>query len=120
MSKDEPRQTEVVSVEAERAAQLAVGRLRRHWVEGNDELTRLAQAELDPDPLVIHDLAGPALFYDFTLTAEDETVGIVRAAATTAIGTPLVATHLGARGWDLDDATRAAEEAVRSRTRAPR
>jgi hypothetical protein len=104
---------EIEAIEPERAAQLAVARVRRQWVEGNDELTRLAQAELKAEPLVIYDIGGPALFYDFELTDEDETVGVVRAAASPSIGTPLVAAQLGPRGWDPDDALRNAEETVR-------
>jgi hypothetical protein len=113
VSQYEPKRPEIDVIEAERAGQLAVARTRRHWVEGNDELGRLAQAETKAEPLVIYDLGGPPLFYDFELTDGDETVGIVRAAASPAIGTPLVAAQLGPRGWDAEDATRAAEEAVR-------
>ncbi len=113
MSQHEQKKPDIDVIDAEHAGRLAVGRVRRHWVEGNDELTRLAAADLKAEPLVIHDLAGPALFYDFEVTDEDETVGIVRAAASPTIGTPLVSAQLGPRGWDPDDATRAAEAAVK-------
>ena len=113
MSQHEQKRPEIDVIDAERAAQLAVARVRRQWVEGNDELGRLAQADMKAEPLVIHDLGGPPLFYDFELTDGDETVGIVRAAASPAIGTPLVAAQLGPRGWDPEDALHSAEEAVR-------
>lgn len=95
-----------------RARELAVARVRRLWVEGNDELARVALAESVVEPVVIHDLSGPAVFYDFELTSGEETVGVARAAASPSIGTPLVAVELGARGWDPKKAIRAAEKTV--------
>ncbi len=113
MSQSNRKEPEVDLIDAAPARQLAVTRIRRQWAEGNDELAPLAHADAKAEPLVIHDLAGPALFYDFELTDEDATVGIVRAAASPTIGTPLVSVELGSRRWDPDGAIRAAKESVR-------
>ena len=92
---------------------MAVARGRRLWVEGNDDLAPLATAETEEAPLIIHDLNGAPLFYDFELSEGDEPAGVVRAAASPTIGTALVAVELGPRTWDAAKAMRAAENAVR-------
>ncbi len=96
-----------------RARELSLARVRTLWVAGNDELARLAGAEPEAKPIVIHDLAGPPLFYDFPLQDEQGSAGVVRAAASSSVGTPLVAAELGPRSWEADVATRKAREAVR-------
>lgn len=99
-------------IEAGRARELSVARMRKLWVEGNDDLARLAQAEPEAEPVVIHDLAGPPLFYDFELEDEEGAAGVVRAASSPSLGTPLVSAQLGPRGWNPDEAIRDAEQAV--------
>lgn len=92
---------------------MAVTRGRRLWVEGNDDLTPLATADTSETPLIIYDLNGAPLFYDFELSEDSEAVGIVRAAASPTIGTALVAVELGPRTWDAAEAMRAAQGQVR-------
>jgi Peptidase_C39 like family len=106
----EPREREVI--EAGPARELSLARVRKLWVEGNDDLARLAQAEPEAEPVVIHDLAGPPLFYDFELADEEGAAGVVRAASSPAIGTPFVSAQLGPRRWNPDEAIRDAEKAV--------
>jgi Peptidase_C39 like family len=113
VSQHEQKRPERDLIEADRARELSLARVRTLWVSGNDELAALALAEPKAEPLVIHDLSGPPLFYDFDLSDDEGTAGFVRAPASPAIGTPLLAAQVSPRGWDPDQAVRAAEEAVR-------
>src|SRR5262245_54500522 len=105
-----PPEREVV--ETERARELSIARVRSLWVQGNDDLGRLALAEPEAEPVVIHDLAGPPLFYDFELADDEGEAGVVRAAASAAIGTPFVSAQIGPRGWSPREAIRDAEKTV--------
>ena len=113
MSEYEQKRPERDVIDEGRARELSLARVRTLWVAGNDELARLAGAEPEAKPIVIHDLAGPPLFYDFPLQDEQGSAGVVRAAASSSVGTPLVAAELGPRSWEADVATRKAREAVR-------
>ena len=120
MSEYEQKRPERDVIDEGRARELSLARVRTLWVAGNDELARLAGAEPEAKPIVIHDLAGPPLFYDFPLQDEDGSVGIVRAAASSSVGTPLVAAELGPRSWEADAATRKARRPCGRSTRTPR
>jgi hypothetical protein len=111
------RPPEIPTIDPRRVRGPALARLRQQWVLGNDELGPLVEATPAKEPLVIHDLDGTPLFYDFEMAGEEGAVGVVRAAASPAIGTPLVAAHLRPRGWDPADATKAAEKWVRGEHR---
>jgi hypothetical protein len=115
---DHTREREIPVIEPKAARGPALAAMRRLWVQGNDDLGRLARSRAADEPLVIHDLDGTPLFYDFDLADDGEPVGVVRAAASPAIGTSLVATHMRPRGWDPRKATRAAEKLVRDQLKA--
>lgn len=78
-------------------AQLAV---RRAWAGGIDDLQAWGAGEFDPEPLVIHDLNGEPLFYDYAVREGKREIGRTRAAASKLVGSPVVAIERGARGWD--------------------
>ena len=79
MSEYEQKRPERDVIDEGRARELSLARVRTLWVAGNDELARLAGAEPEAKPIVIHDLAGPPLFYDFPLQDEQGSAGVVRA-----------------------------------------
>jgi hypothetical protein len=112
MATGDDQRPDLGQLEPERARTLAVGRLRRMWVDGNDELEHLALANAAREPSVIYDLDGRPLFYDFELSDGERAVGVARAAASPAIGTGLVATELRPRSWDPKAAIDAARKSV--------
>jgi hypothetical protein len=57
-----------------------------------------------PDPLEVFDLSGVPLFYDFTLLADGEPAGHVRAAADRRVGAAVVALERRPRRWDAGEA----------------
>ena len=54
-------------VDRDRALAHAQLTVRRDWAANIHGFNRWHQAELDPQPLVLHDLNGAELFYEFTL-----------------------------------------------------
>jgi hypothetical protein len=99
-------ESHIVDVAAARLHGLAFA----HVVVAVDERLAAAQGELAlrDDPLVIYDVSGDQLFYDFSLLAGDTPVGYVRTAADARVGTPAVAVERSRRPWDPVAATAAA------------
>jgi hypothetical protein len=81
-----------------------------HAVAAVDERLAAEPGELAlrDDPLVIHDVSGEQLFYDFSLLAGDTPLGYVRTAADARVGTPVVAVERSRRSWDPAAAAAAA------------
>lgn len=97
-------------VDRDRALAHAQLTVRRDWAANIQGFSRWHQAELDPKPLVLHDLNGAELFYEFTLRRGNEAVGSVKASASRTLGSPVIAVETGPRRWDPDAATRKAIE----------
>jgi hypothetical protein len=118
---DATRRPPIETIEPRAVRGPALAAMRRLSVQTDDpDLARLVRARAVDDAIVINDLDGTPLFYDFDLAEEGEPVGVVRAAASPSIGTPLVATHLRPRQWDAARATRAAEKSVRDEYKGAR
>jgi hypothetical protein len=67
-----------------------------HWVTGAVRKT----------PLVIHDINGQPLFYDFEVARGREVFGNVRVAASEVLGVSVLATEIGPRSWNYDEAAK--------------
>ena len=100
-------------VDRDRALAHAQLTVRRDWAANIHGFNRWHQAELDPKPLVLHDLNGAELFYEFTLRRGNDAVGSVKASASKTLGSPVVAVETGPRRWDPEEATRRATEKAR-------
>ena len=92
---------------------------------GMPELTRWLTGTVRKTPLTIYDINGQPLFHDFEVARSGEVFGNVRMAASQVVGTGLVATELGPRSWNYDDAVkkltpRVKREFAGSRLSAPR
>lgn len=88
--------------------------VRRAWAGGIEDMQQgWPTGEFDPEPLVIHDLNGEPLFYEFTLREEKREVGRVKAAASRLVGTPVVTVERGPRGWDPARSTKMALEVAK-------
>jgi hypothetical protein len=102
-------------VEKERAMHHALLGIRRAWAGAVPDFEGWGAIELDPDPLVIHDLNGQELFYEYGVMDGNELVGSVKASASKAIGSAVPTIEFGPRGWDPGEATRAAEGQIKKR-----
>lgn len=81
---------------------------RRAWAGDVHGFDGWGRAEIDPEPLVIHDLNGKELFYEFNAMQGKASLGTVRTSASKTIGSAVPAIILGSRGWDADSAVSAA------------
>ena len=102
-------------VSKERAMEHALLIIRRAWAGEIRDFERWGEFELDPEPLVIHDLNGQVLFYEFGVMDGKELVGSVKASASKIIGSAVPTVEFGPRGWDPDKAAREAKDKVKKR-----
>jgi len=87
--------------------------IRRDWAAGISGFNQWHNVEVEPEPLVLLDLNGAELFYEFTLRRGEKPVGTVKASASRTIGSPVVAVDTAPRRWDPNRAVREAKEKVR-------
>ncbi len=99
-------------VEPTAARQHAVLAVRRVWAGGIPDFEEWGFANVDTEPLIIHDLNGARLFYDFNVKVKKRIVGVVRASADKAVGSPVISLQLGPHRWSVDDATEGAMKEV--------
>ena len=57
------------------------------------------KVRLEEKPLIIYDLNGQTLFYEYQVTLENNTVGLVKASASKVLGSPVPQIQLGPRRW---------------------
>lgn len=87
-------------VEKDRAAEHALMAYRRAWAANIDGFKNLATAELDPEPLLIYDLNGDPLFFEFSAMDGNQQAGRMKTCANKNLGTPVMTVELGPRKWD--------------------
>jgi hypothetical protein len=85
-------------------AQMAV---RRAWAGGINDMQAWT-GEFDTDALVIYDLNGEPLFYEFSVLDAKRVIGRVKTAASRFVGSPVVTIERGPRKWDPASASRLA------------
>lgn len=97
------------------AVKHAVLAVRRAWASGVTDFAEWGSSDVDPEPLIINDLNGERLFYDFNVRLGKQTIGVVRASANTAVGSPIVSLQLGPHKWSINDAAQEAAKVVKKR-----
>jgi hypothetical protein len=102
----------------ERALDHARFTIRRAWVGEVRDFQRWGGLELDPDPLVINDLNGDPLLYEFSVMDGKNAVGTVKAGASKLTAAPVLAIEMKPRTWDPQKALREARS--RAKKRFPR
>lgn len=102
-------------VNKERAMEHALLTIRRAWAGEVREFEGWGGYELDPEPIIIHDLNGQVLFYEFGIMDENKMVGSTKASASKIIGSAVPTVEFGPRGWDPDNASRKAKDKVKER-----
>lgn len=102
-------------VSKERAMEHGLLTIRRSWAGGVPDFEDWGGAEIDPEPLLIHDINGQVLFYEFGVMDGKKMVGYFRASASKIIGSAVPIVGLGPRTWDPGKAGTAAKEKVKKR-----
>ena len=106
------------AVEKTHALDHARSTIRRAWVGEVRDFQRWGSLELDPDPLVINDLNGEPLFYEFSVMDGKSAVGTVKASANKLTAAPVLAIEMRPRTWDPQKALR--EVRTRAKKQFPR
>lgn len=109
--KDYTNESHGESVDQETAYHHAVLAVRKAAASGVNDFDDWEDAEVREVPLPIEDLNGEPLFYDFEVAG----AGVVRCAANTLVGTPVVSMQLGTRIWSQRDAEAKALESAAQR-----
>jgi hypothetical protein len=102
-------------VDIHQALNAAKLHVRRAWAGGVHGLEAWGGYEIEEQPLIIHDLNGQVLFYEFTVSSGKNQVGSIKASAGRVIGSPVVTMELGPRKWSRGKAVERAEEEARRR-----
>ncbi|MBN1235657.1 MAG: hypothetical protein JW999_06355 [Methanotrichaceae archaeon] len=102
-------------VNVEKAMEHALFAVRNNWVNDVYGFEGWSSAEPEKKPLVIHDLNGQVLFYEFEVTQGDMPVGSVKASASKIIGSPVPQIQLVPRRWDSNYAINKAKEEARKK-----
>ena len=100
-------------ISEEKARDHALFALRSNWAEGVYGFEKGGVVALEKKPLIIHDLNGQVLFYEFEVKDENEPVGSVKTSASRAIGSAVPQIQIGPRRWDPDYAFDKAKEKVK-------
>jgi hypothetical protein len=100
---------ELASVEPQSAMEHALLAFRRSWAAGVPDFASWGTVVLDPRPLLIHDLNGEPLFYEFTALKGNQTVGRIRTSATKRLGAPVFTVALTPHRWNPQKGIAAAQ-----------
>lgn len=102
-----------LAVEKARAMEHAKLTVRRAWVGDVIDFEGYGGRELDPEPIVLHDLNGQELFYEFAIMEGSKVVGTTKASASMTLGSPVPTIEFGPRGWDPAKATEKAKSVAK-------
>ena len=69
--------------------------------------------QLEDKPLLIHDLNGQILFYEYQIKLKNQVVGVVKGSASKRLGAPVPQIQLGPRRWDPNSAIHKAQERIK-------
>jgi hypothetical protein len=103
------------SVEIPQAFDAARLHVRRAWAGEVHGLEAWSGYEINKEPLIIHDLNGKILFYEFNVSSGKAQVGSIKASASRVIGSPVVTIEFGPRKWSRGEAIQRAEDEARKR-----
>ena len=102
-------------VSREKAYASALLEAAKFSLSSSSETLKTRSLALDPNAIELFDINGHLLFYDFALQSGRIQVATVRAAASRAVGKPVVSIRLGAQKWDLEASKRRIGEILERR-----
>lgn len=76
----------------------------KNWVGHVYGFADWLNTQVEEKPLVIHDLNGQVLFYEYQIKSKNQVVGVVKGSASKSLGSPVPQIQLGPRRWDPDAA----------------
>ncbi|HEV2841555.1 MAG TPA: C39 family peptidase [Chthoniobacterales bacterium] len=87
--------------------------VRRAWAGEVQGFEAWGGYDIEAEPLVIHDLNGQVLFYEFTVSSGKSQVGSIKTSASRVIGSPVVTIEFGPRTWSERKAVERAKAEAR-------
>ena len=69
-------------------------------------------AKVDSDPLLIYDLNGQPLFYEFSVIKANRKIGLMKIAANKVLGSSVITAELDPREWNLSDVQERIEKII--------
>lgn len=100
-------------VKKKRAMEHALLAIRQAWASNVDDFKEWGGYKLDTEPLIIYDLNGQILFYEFNVMDGDKIVGSTKTAASQTIGSPVVTMEFGERSWDFKKASKEVSKLIK-------
>jgi len=104
MSEEQKERLPGSPVAEEQAREHALFAIRDNWARGIEGFEGWGGAEPEKKPLIIHDLNGQVLFYEYEVVEADKPIGAVKASASKTIGSAVPQIQIVPRGWDPDSA----------------
>lgn len=89
--------------------------VRRAWAGEVQGFEAWGGYKIEAEPLVIHDLNGQVLFYEFTVSNGKSQMGSIKTSASRVIGSPVVTIEFGRRTWSERKAVERAKAEARKR-----
>jgi len=102
-------------VAEELARKHALFSVRSNWVMGIRGFEDRGEVSLGDTPLVINDLNGQALFYEFAVFEGDREIGLVKASASGLIGSAVPQVQITPRRWNPDTAKSRTRDIMKKR-----
>jgi hypothetical protein len=101
------------SVSKELALDHALVTIRRAWSSETPDFKEWGKFELDEEkPIVLYDINGQKLFYEFNVIIGDNIIGSVKTSASKMLGSAVPAIQLSPRKWNPEEANNQAKEKV--------
>jgi hypothetical protein len=97
-------------VPEEKAKEHALYTLRTFWASSTRGLESWDNAQIESEPLLINDLNGQLLFYEYVVTDGKQPLGLIKASASKIIGSAVPQIQMTPRGWDPHFAIEKAKE----------
>jgi hypothetical protein len=108
---------EEYSVPKEKALDHAATRMLIGVVTKTPGLEGWKGATVNPQPLVIHDINGKLLFFEFSVEKAGKIVGRLKASASKVLGPAVYTAEIGPRLWDADKAAEQAKKIAQKKFR---
>jgi hypothetical protein len=101
-------------VSMEKATEHALFAVRNFWAHASRGLDGWDNVQLEKEPLVIHDLNGQMLFYEYCVMDAGTPLGLVKASASKLVGSAVPQIQVTPRSWDPALALKNSKEGTKS------
>jgi hypothetical protein len=97
-------------VPQEKAKEHALFAVQTFWIGEARGFRDLGSTQIEKEPIIIHDLNGQVLFYEYSVMAGEKSLGLVKASASKTIGSSVPQIQVTPRMWDPVQAMKMAKD----------